>query len=135
MVAIWLKRCAKISSFQRTTIHIIWKITGVYTRSFVDTLFKNILIYTRILWIFLKKSVDKWARRDSGNCSNDMKRRVLERLDLCASFEPYSNFVRGVVASLSLKMYSLFFYIVVLFVWYCLWTNFRIQMLTPNRHT
>ena len=38
-----------------------------------------------------------------------MNRRALERGDLCASFEPYSNLVRGVVASLSLKMYSLFF--------------------------
>ena len=42
-----------------------------------------------------------------------MNRRALERGDLGASFEPYSNLVRGVVASLSLKMYSLFFYIVV----------------------
>ncbi len=38
-----------------------------------------------------------------------MNRRALERGDLCASFEPYSNLVRGVVASLSSKMYSLFF--------------------------
>ena len=58
---------------------------------------------------FLKESVDKWTRSDSGNCSNDMNCRALERWDLCASFEPYSNLVRGVVASLSLKMYDLFF--------------------------
>ena len=39
-----------------------------------------------------------------------MNRRALERGDLCASFELYSS---GVVASLSLKMYNLFFYRVV----------------------
>ena len=42
-----------------------------------------------------------------------MNCRALERGDLGASFEPYSNLVRGVVASLSLKMYDLFFYKVV----------------------
>ena len=38
-----------------------------------------------------------------------MNHRALKRGDLDAFFEPYSNLVRGVVASLSLKMYDLFF--------------------------
>ena len=41
--------------------------------------------------------------------SNDMNRRALDRRDLCVSFEPYNNFVNGVVFSLSLKIYRLFF--------------------------
>jgi len=35
--------------------------------------------------------------------SKNMNRSALKREDLCASFEPYSNLVSGVVASLSLK--------------------------------
>ena len=62
---------------------------------------------------FLKEIVYEWARRDSGNCSNDMSRNALEKKDLCASFEPYSNLVSGGVTSLRSKMYSLFFYNVV----------------------
>ena len=92
-------------------------ITEVSTRSFVDTLFgKKMLVYLRMLWIFLKESVYEWARRDSGNCSNHINCTALERGDLRASFEPYSNLVSGVVASLSSKMYSLFFYNVVSFL-------------------
>ena len=34
-----LKRCAKISSFQRITIQIIWMLTRVSMRSFVETIF------------------------------------------------------------------------------------------------
>ena len=39
-----------------------------------------------------------------------MNRRALERGDLGASFEPYSNLVSDVIVSLSLTMYSLLFY-------------------------
>ena len=50
-------------------------------------------------------------RRDFGNCSNDMNRRALERGDLGASFEPYSNLGRSMVASLILKKCITYFFI------------------------
>ena len=47
------------------------------------------------------------ARRGSGNCSNDMNGNGLERGDFCASFEPYSNLVSGVVFMvLACSLYS-----------------------------
>ena len=69
----------------------------------------------KIRVFFLKERIYEWARRDSGNRSNDMKHNVSEREDLRASFEYYyySNLVSGVLVSLSLKMYSLLFYNVV----------------------
>ena len=84
--------------------------------------------------IFFEESVDKRARRDSGNNSNYLNRSALERRDLCASFELYSNFVRGVVAFLSLKMCGLFFYKVAplknnlkLSLKIHIWRNFKIM--------
>ena len=41
--------------------------------------------------LFLKEGVHKWARRDSDNCPNDIKRSELEKEDLGASFEPYNG--------------------------------------------
>ena len=43
----------------------------------------------------LKKSVNKWGRRDSGNSSKDINHIALEREDLRASFKPYRNLVNG----------------------------------------
>ena len=52
-----LQECPKISSFQRTTIHIIWTITGVSTRSFLDTLFEKIHKMRVYMSIFVLKRV------------------------------------------------------------------------------
>ena len=85
------------------------------TRSFVYILFEKIHKKRVYEHLFLEESVFKWAHREFENSLNDMNRRALKREDLCASFEPYSNLVGGVDTSLSLKMYSLFFYTVVYF--------------------
>ena len=50
------------------------------------------LAYTRILRFFLKATVHKWERRDSGSGPNDTKPSALERGGLGASFEPSSKF-------------------------------------------
>ena len=41
--------------------------------------------------VFLKTTVHKWERRDSGSGPNDTKPNALERGDLGASFEPNSK--------------------------------------------
>ena len=74
------------------------------TRSSVDTRFEEKKAHMHSYFVnFFKESVYEWARRDAGNCSNDMSRSALEKKDLRASFEPYSNLASGGVASLSLK--------------------------------
>ena len=45
------------------------------------------LAYSRILWIFFKATVHKWACRDIDNYPNDMNRSALEKGGLGAFFE------------------------------------------------
>ena len=47
--------------------------------------------YTRILWFFLKTTVHKWERRDSGSGPNDTKPSALKKGGLGAYFEPSSK--------------------------------------------
>ena len=75
------------ASFERYTGNTSWLITLLHlikmTRFWI--FFSKKLAYSRILWIFLKATVHKWARRGINNCPNDMNRRALKKGGLGAS--------------------------------------------------
>ena len=52
------------------------------------------------LWFLLKKGVQKWERRDSGNCPNDTKHNALERGCLGASFKLINSHINQFPSSL-----------------------------------
>ena len=81
------------ASFERYRRNTSWLITLLHiikvTRFWI--FFSKKLAYSRILWIFLKATVHKWARRGINNFPNDINGRALKKRGLGASFKVYNG--------------------------------------------